>query len=115
MAAAPVVLFQNIPSKNIAKTPGLIKPVYFWIKVNPPAPPMPSASFQVNKTESRIEITIVIFPTQTIFASLASLLMYFLKISSVKIVAILFAFPANPATIAAVSAASASPFIPFGR
>ena len=29
MAAQPVVLFQNIPRKNIAKTPGLIKPVYF--------------------------------------------------------------------------------------
>jgi hypothetical protein len=31
IAAAPVVLFQNIPRKNMAKTPGLIKPVYFWI------------------------------------------------------------------------------------
>ena len=29
IAAAPVVLFQNIPRINMAKTPGLIKPVYF--------------------------------------------------------------------------------------
>ncbi|MNR43721.1 hypothetical protein D3C85_1623740 [compost metagenome] len=31
IAAVPVVLFQNIPKKNIANTPGLINPVYFWI------------------------------------------------------------------------------------
>jgi len=36
MAAAPVVLFQNIPSMNMANTPGLINPVYFWIKVKTP-------------------------------------------------------------------------------
>ena len=29
MAAAPVVHFQNIPNRNIANTPGLMKPVYF--------------------------------------------------------------------------------------
>ena len=29
VAAQPVVLFQNIPNMNIAKTPGLINPVYF--------------------------------------------------------------------------------------
>ena len=29
IAAVPVVLFQNIPKKNMAKTPGLMKPVYF--------------------------------------------------------------------------------------
>ena len=28
-AAVPVVRFQNIPNKNMANTPGLIKPVYF--------------------------------------------------------------------------------------
>ncbi|MNE56313.1 hypothetical protein D3C80_1512110 [compost metagenome] len=29
IAAVPVVLFQNIPRKNMANTPGLINPVYF--------------------------------------------------------------------------------------
>ncbi len=55
------------------------------------------------------------FPTQTRFASVASLLKYFWYRSRVKIVEILFALPASEATMAAVNAANESPLSPTGK
>ena len=78
MAAVPVVRFQNIPNTNTTNTPGLIKPVYFWINVNPPAPPMPKISSQVNSTLIHIAQITTHLPIHTNFSSLASLAKYFL-------------------------------------
>ena len=62
-----------------------------------------------------MEATMARRPVQTSFFSSASLLMYFLKMSSVKMVEMLLAFPASEATIAAVKAAMERPFSPAGR
>ena len=66
-------------------------------------------------TANSMAITTVIFPTCTIFFSDASTLIFFLKISRVKMVEILFTFPANEATTAAVKAANANPLSPTGN
>ena len=113
-AAAPLVRFPNY-LRWLAKTPGLMKPVYFWMKVNPPSPPMPNKSSQVKITAMIMAATTVSRPTQTNFCSSAFWLKYFLKISNVKMVEMLFALPANEATIAAVNAAMDNPFKPVGR
>ena len=85
------------------------------MKVNPPAPPIPNISVQVKRTAMIIAPTTVNLPITTILCSVDSLLIYFLYISSVKMVEILFAFPASEATIAAVKAATANHFSPVGK
>ncbi|MNV45156.1 hypothetical protein D3C71_1369430 [compost metagenome] len=115
MAALPVVLFQNMPRINMANTPGLIKPVYFWIKVKPPSPPIPRRSFQVKSTARIIPTNTVVLPTKTRFFSSVPFLKYLAYMSRVKIVEMLFTFPASEATMAAVNAATDKPLRPVGK
>lgn len=74
-AAAAVVLFQNIPNKNIASTPGEKKPTYSWMNWY-----AWSNDFKAGVTmaASSMEMITAHRPTLTTFVSDASLLKYFL-------------------------------------
>ena len=78
IAAAPVVLFQNIPKKEHGKYTRADKACIFLNVSKAPSPPIPNKSFQVKITAKIIAAKTVIFQSRPVSFHLHSLSKYFL-------------------------------------